>query len=232
MSKPWWPILQLSRRHVARLGVVLVLIELGLVGCSYLPLPWEAPRRWVNLNAEGTFASWFSSMQLSMLALAAASCAWRDARQGLQGAWRGWLPLMAAFLYISVDEIVQLHEALGNWIGHRVSHGLFNRPVFYWVLAFAPAAAGVALYTAVFCYRRLRASRGLLGLAWLGLAVWVASIGLEALAGLGNLRFTMSDALHRTMISVEEWFEMAGATCLLVALLGYAAQEPGEEAVR
>ena len=103
MSDPRWPVLQLSRRHVTRLGVVLVLIELGLVGCSYLPLPWEAPRRWVDLNGEGTFASWFSSMQLSMLALVAIFCAWRDALQGPRGVWRGWMPLAATFLYISVD---------------------------------------------------------------------------------------------------------------------------------
>ena len=232
MSDSRWPTLQLSRRHVTQLGVMLVLIELGLVGCSYLPLPWEATRRWVDLNAEWTFASWFSSMQLSVLALTSVFCAWHDALQGPRGAWRGWLPLAAAFLYISVDEIVQIHEAVGNWIGHRVSHGSFNQPVFYWVLAFAPVAAGVALYTAVFCYRRLRRSRGLVALVWLGLAVWVASIGLEALAGLGNVQFTMSKALHRTMINAEEFLEMAGATCLLLALLGYAAQEPGEEAVR
>lgn len=232
MSDFRWPVIQLSRRHIARLGVALVLIELGLVGCSYLPLPWETPRRWVNLNSEGTFASWFSSMQLSLLALTSAFCAWRDARQRPRGVWRGWLPLVAASLYISIDEIVQIHETLGNWIGHRVSHSLFNQPVFYWVLVFAPVAAAVALYTAVFCYRRLRVSRRLLGLAWLGLAAWVASIGLEALVGLGGLRFVMSETLHRTMINAEEFLEMAGATCLLMALLRYAAQEPSGEAVR
>ena len=117
---------------------------------------------------------------------------------------------------------MQIHEVVGNWIGHRASHSPFNRPVFYWVLAFAPVAAGVVLYTAVFCYRRLQKFRGLVGLVWLGLAAWVASIGLETLAGLGNLRFAMSNTLERTMINAEELLEMAGATCLLVALLRYA----------
>src|ERR1041384_4102766 len=174
----------------------------------------------IDLDGEGNLPTWFSSFQLTLIAISFWSMATRvrararPSRRFLQAC--AWL-----FLLLSIDETAMFHERITAAVGSRYIDWL---PAY---LIAHPGDAIVCLAVVAACvrgaYSHLRgmwlSSRratliGLVGCAiyWMGAAV-LETIGYQMLsAGVSLL-------LYRVEVAFEEYFEMLGASLILYAVL-------------
>ena len=199
----------LTQRQVRLLGASLLAVELALWWLHGATAPWASRHHWFDLDAEGSVSVWFSSMQLFVVAGVTAYCAWNERR-------RSWWLLSGLFLYISVDETAGFHEAIGDWLGQRISLPFFPRGATqYWLVAFLPLIGFAVWYFGRFLSRDFQGRTGPRVLAWAGLAIWLKALLIES-----GWVFPQSPLAVR--VGWEEFLEMAGATCFLIAFLTHA----------
>lgn len=201
--------LRLPLRPVARLlfGVPLVLFAIAA------PLEWlRSQRGWTSLvtdlfrlSGESTIPTWYSSFLLLACGTALLIIARVRERRA------DWALLGAIFVYMSVDELVQIHELLNG------TAPLTGAIYFGWVL---PATAVVILLAVRFVPfllalpARRRRQFFVAGAVYIG-----AALALEVPLG----QLAVSDGLqsfaYRLLDTVEEALEIVGLSLFLVALL-------------
>lgn len=217
--------ISISKRQLVTLGLALLATALVLWCLHTAPMPWGLVRSWFNMDKESTVPTWFSSVQLFFVALVASYCSYRESARP-SAFWRsGWLPVAGLFLFLSVDEVAMFHEGIGGWMSRRLGPGVVPGVLFHWwVVAFLPAIIAWVIYLLVFLWKRFRAHPQLLAVAGAGLLSWLMVLGLEVLAGLTPIR----GEVRLNVAGWEEFFEMAGTTCFLLAFSLYAATLPTE----
>lgn len=175
-----------------------------------------------DLDAESNAPTWWSSLQLTTCGLLLAAFAWQvlDRRDK-----RSWLligaPLM--FFFLSLDETVMIHEAVGRFLDAKVHLGERQHSLLpetgVWMLFCGPAliAALFVIGSAAkkyFAGRKAIATQFLLGFALLiGAATGVELISNFVGQGMGYVVETL----------IEETGEMLGETILIWACLNLLA---------
>lgn len=172
-----------------------------------------------SLSCEGNFPTWYAALLLagcgvSLLAIAA------GARQSGAPLHRHWTFLGAVFLYMSLDEAVELHEHLGDLVE---LHGLLY---FSWVVP-----AGVVVLFVGAAYLRLlrqlppttRWRFVLAGTLYVG-----GALVLELPLGWWAERAGRDNLVYGLIDWAEETLELGGATLFLASLLGYLGETHGE----
>jgi hypothetical protein len=163
----------------------------------------------LDLDRECNFTTWLASMQCALIGFVALLLAFQSAR-------REWLLVMGGFLYLSMDELCQVHE----WVGVQIAQSGFRigalGPPYPWVIVFGPLFLLYAVGVARFLHRQLASERGLRRRALLALALMGSSLPLEALGG-----ELQGDAPRppRLEVIAEESFETLGGTLFLYVLL-------------
>src|SRR3989338_2377275 len=216
-----------SRRTL--LATLLALI--GLLVCGHLAFLVAGQRSWqlerlFDLGREGTVPAWFSSLLLAASSLVAASCAGstHDSR-----AARGWRALTLGLLFVSGDEITQLHEHASQILTRRIFHltPVPNSLWSSWALVLGPligVAVGWLGWQLRGELRRFPATRRRL-LLGAGLFFFGAA-GLDLFDPL--LRYAEALRwLHQVEIITEETLEMLGAVTVLFGLLIHRQALPG-----
>jgi len=199
------------------------------------------PLRIFDVGEERSIPAWFESGQFLLcsilLALIAAAKKQRSDRYSLH-----WGVLSVIFLFLSADETVSIHEAIGQQSArllHNTTGFTPSGPItFFWVV---PGA--IFVFIVLLAYLRFladlpRSTRrsflfagalfvlGALGFEMLSAQVSSSSGGIANFFGmeLGLSRHSAS-ALPKVMIGlqtcVEEMFEMLGLTAFVYALLAY-----------
>jgi tetratricopeptide (TPR) repeat protein len=173
--------------------------------------------RLFNLDREYNLPTWFSGIQLAGIG---AACVFAFHRERGPFGWRWlWWFFAAGFLYLSFDEIMVIHErALRNEALDALPAASLLRSMPPWQLVFAPVAVIAALVSAFFFARRFagRPTCWVPGLG--GLALWGGAFALEGTA----TAVFIPRGWYSLEVALEELFEMAGATFLLLSLLRYA----------
>ena len=124
------------------LSFILAVIDRGLVAS---PFPgFERALRLFDVNKEANLPAWFSSSVLLICALVLWSTARVKSAVGDRFA-RHWWVLAAAFLYLSLDELISLHEATSSIIRSRLGVGEEGALSQAWVLLAAPLVLLFAL---------------------------------------------------------------------------------------
>lgn len=220
-----------TRNQVIVLGAFLLLVELALEYLATVPFPWTSVRLRFSLDEEMTVPAWFSSTQLFVLALIAAYCTLRD-RRSAESIWgNGWLILSGLFAWLSLDETVSLHELIGEWLAEHSPGTLFGQPTYYWLLPFAPLVLFAIVYLVRVFWDRFRHRPRLLAVAGVGLVAWIAAVGCEVFGAIVSRHYGRKYApFNPYLVGWEEFLEMAGATCFLMAFLRYASTLPQQEA--
>jgi hypothetical protein len=173
----------------------------------------------LSLSVEGNLPTWYSSGLLAccgLLLLATAT----GVRQRGGPYFRRWLLLGGVFLWMSLDEAVELHENLGQLVE---LHGVLY---FSWVVP-----AGVIVLLLGLAYlpflrhlpQKTRRRFVVAGLLYVGgalvmelpLGLWVERVGRD------HLGYALIDW-------VEETLEIFGATLFLLSLLGHLREHHGE----
>jgi hypothetical protein len=196
------------------LAADLLLVLLHVVGP---PMPlWESRTGdeeylW-DLSAEGNLPTWYSSVKLAVLALLLLAFAWVSRSRSSRATWiLGFVG--AAFLVLSMDELIGIHERLApeveDLVGERGGSALdVTGP---WMLVAAPLFLGGLALAAYLGRDLLRDRRRISLLYLLGAVTFVLSF-----AGLELLRnFAGEDYVP----VIEETGEMLAVTVLIWATL-------------
>lgn len=208
------------RAFLLGITAILLVIHLGFVFARY---SFELPFDWVvaptfHFDVEANVPTWFSVL---LLLVSAALLFLIGARAGVEGLpYRfHWLALSAVFLFLSADEMIQIHERPGP----AVRDALGTTGYFYsaWVLVAIPIVAVLAL---VF-FRFIRhfdpkRRRGL----FLAAALYLTgAIGMEIVGSGWAYTHGLTNLTYELMTTVEELLEMTGVIVFIHTLLSHMA---------
>jgi len=204
-------------------GALAIIALLGIaadVAYFYLGLSGRVAA-FFSLTAESNLPTWYASSLLFGCALLLGAIA-RDAFARRAPFRFHWAALTVIFVYMSLDEAVEIHEHLGD-----VVQGTSGVLFFGWVI---PAAAIVcalgAAYVPFLKYLDRATRRRIIvaGAIYVGGALFV-----ELPLGYWTERHGDDNFVYALIDFVEETLELAGASLFVVALWGYhgrLAREP------
>jgi hypothetical protein len=165
-----------------------------------------------SLSYEQNVPTWYSSSLLLVcsLLLAITAAGARKTRQGFVSHWAG---LAAAFLYISLDEFVQLHEGAGG--GLKLNGVLY----FSWVVPASIVVAFLGVIYLRFLAHLPRITRVRFIVA--GTLYVAGALGMELPLGYWTERAGTDNVVYAAIDFVEESMEMLGMNLFLLALVDY-----------
>lgn len=198
-------------------SAVVVLVVVGVAGrwlAYYRGHDWMsgfAPK--LNLDNEGSFPAYFSSMLLLLSSALLVTIALEAQRTARPFKLRWWI-LAAVFTLMSIDEIVSIHELTIGPL--RKSFNLSGVLYFAWVI---PGAVFVLLITAIYIpfllhlpmHTRLRI--GIAGSVYVG-----GALGMELVGGYHAYHYGEHNFAYSMISAVEETMEMAGVVLFIGAL--------------
>jgi hypothetical protein len=173
-----------------------------------------------DLDGEGNIPSWFSSVQLMIVALAFWTHALRQPR-GLRPSKAFFGFAGCAALYASMDEAGQVHEAITAWLGRRYIDWLPNFTVtHFWMVMVVVALIMMVIQIFARDLSTLwRGHRRLVFMALLGVGIGLGgAMGVEAI-GYKLLHGIKTTIWYKAEVSVEEFMEMLGGSLILFATL-------------
>src|SRR4030095_399472 len=213
-----------SRQQARKLFLTLIGIELMLV-VAYGTDAWvqgasEQLHAVIDLDGEGNLPAWFSSFQLSLIALSfwALAARFRTTRRPSR---RFLQTCGGLFLLLSIDETALLHERITKALGSRYID---------WVPAYLTGHPGkssicvlvlIMFAAAVFPHFRglWRMSPGASLIGAAGCAVYVTGAAVLETVGYKMISAGVSLELYRFEVAAEEFLEMLGASLILYAVL-------------
>ena len=222
-------ILELSAPRLRRILLLIALaIAIVSLGARILQPGTHGLARLVDLNAERSFPTWYSSLGLAVSSLLLGAVSWVLHRLNRRGHIYHWIFLGATFAFLSADEIVGLHESLnavmrgfGNFSGYLR---------FAWVV---PASVGLVIF----------------GIAYLGFlaaleikrrnqfvaagAVYViGAVGMEMIGANAAESYSRNSLAYLLCYNLEELLELAGIALFIVALIEHLADLLGPVGLR
>lgn len=214
-------------RLIRRLLIIdAALISAFLVGGAVVKLGWLSSQDWlfklIDLEAESNLPTWFSSMQLLLLAWLLALYARRSSNgpttPGL------WLPSLV-FLVLSIDEVAQFHERFGHALdivlpGGDRSNTAFDYTGIWGVVVGLPALTALLWMwrQPIFSDQPIAVRRFVVG----SVLLIGGAAGLDFVA---NFTYGPNTVLHGLQIVAEETFELLGATILCWGSLDLLKEE-------
>ncbi len=185
---------------------LLILIQLFFEG-MHLTSPSKS---YWDLNIEKGYATYFSTVQLYILALAVLIIA-DEKRNDLNPIPKvyEWNLVVCLFIYLALDECIGIHDRvnveaykyLPNWEGRN--------SVFLWLWVFAPMILASIIFLMRFFIRASKNNAKVKLTFLTGLSAWVAALVFEAIAGISSFP-------RYLLIAMEEGLEMLGASLLLL----------------
>ena len=141
---------------------------------------------------------------------------------------RYWFGLGFIFLFLSMDEMMMMHERLTDPV--RALIGESHVPHFEWVLPYG-------LFVLLFCIAYARflfrlPLRTALFFVIAGSVYVGGAIGVETMSGLIAQERGTSDIMYVTLQTIEETMEMLGAIFFLYALADYSERKFGPLSIR
>jgi hypothetical protein len=209
---------KMPRLRVPRFIQVLFIINLTLalayvldylVGRPYRPLT-----QFLDLNGECNLPTWYSSVQWFAVAALLGLFAKRNASRASPRSWLLFaLPIV--FLAFSLDEVAQIHEAVGKrsdalFIGDRAQSMFSRTGIWMFVVGMPFAAFFIALVLLIRDF--FRHARAALVTALIGVAILLlGAVGIEVLRN-----WVMPGSAYDILQAfLEELCEMTGGTVVL-----------------
>jgi hypothetical protein len=214
---------------------VIIFCDALLIGLNYFltvnastPMTiTEQPLRFfltqqIDLKNEANLAAWYSSMILLLAGLVALLNSHSAPRlPKLNWFYRnGWILMALVFIYLSVDEVSQVHENLATILDLRSQQS--QGANYYvgagdWIPILLPVISIVVVGMIIFFSLFFLSRKGPLLMACLGLVCWMGAIASEAVEG-GFLKIQLSRNVEGLL---EESCEIIGTTLLLIAFVEF-----------
>lgn len=178
--------------------------------------------RWFDFNLESNVPTWFSVIILAFAAMLFFIIYMQKKSNNIKSA-HYWLTLCFIFLFISLDESVQVHEEVAKILRPSVSNDMSGLLYWAWVIPYGIFAVAAAVYFMRFVLSLPAKTRNLFILAG-GMYIFGALI-LEFAEGHLYVKYGLNHIYNRILYFVEELCEMGGVTVLIYALLSYMAAD-------
>lgn len=208
-------VIHLSPKKILILNVVIIV---GLLCLNILAIFSKFYRgneiELFDFDRENNIPSLYSTFNLLvssvLLFLTASNCKTRN-----RSLYLPWLGLSAIFLFLSIDELLSIHEKLGSFLKMFFqTSGIF---LYMWVIPYSIAMIVFVLVYAKFVFQL---PKNILPLFLGSGAVFVLSaIGLEMLEAHHASQFGKETLLYATYYTCEEFLEMLTIAVFIYALL-------------
>ncbi|MES2848864.1 MAG: multidrug transporter [Bacteroidota bacterium] len=185
--------------------------------------------KWFDFNRESNVPTWFSLVILTLAALLFFIIYTQKKNNKIKGA-HYWLTLGFIFIFLSIDESVQVHEEVAKILRPSVSNNVSGLLYWAWVIPYGIFAIAAAIYFFRFVVSLPAKTRNLFFLAG-GMYVFGALI-LELVEGHFYIKYGLNHIYNRILYFIEELCEMGGVTVLIYALLSYMADHNISIAIR
>ena len=173
-----------------------------------------------NIGIEGNFPAYYSAITILCASFLLAFIAFFRKTNGLS--YILWLVLAIIFLYLSVDESVQLHEKLGNVFDRHFN--LTGYLSWGWVV---PYGIIFIIFAFVYFFKFLpQLPKKIYWLFIISGAIYVmGALGFEMIGAKNFHSDNYSKILDVTFYSIEEFLEMLGIALFIYSLLLYIEDE-------
>ena len=206
---------------------ILIIFATGLVA-MYVFNFWMGQPSWnltrlIDLDGEGNLPTWFSNFLWICVAGATLHLAVALERQGrIQSQF--WKFAGVVFLCLSMDEIAQLHEKLGQAINNKLVPVHFHWSP--WVVLLGPFLLLAAAVFLNMIYRQLRNDSKVCKKVFGGLILFIFAAYFLDLSV-----FFFNRNLHPNLyfgeVALEEYLEMLGAILVLSGILDFSQKIVG-----
>lgn len=210
---------QIDKRKIflSLLSFELLLALIYLIDHFFLPFKIDA----FDLDLEGTFASWFSSVQLIIVSLICLSIHQRK-RAFADSDYSKPLFLIASliFMFISIDESIQIHEKL-DWKLLRYADLMpsFKNNHGAWMLPYATIFFSVLFYLRHSIFDLWKTHKTGFLTALTGIALFLTGAVLLEIISFEYLRDDAHLNAYAIEVACEEFLEMFGITIVLYGLV-------------
>ncbi|WP_405570569.1 hypothetical protein [Winogradskyella sp. Asnod2-B02-A] len=168
-----------------------------------------------NVNLEANLPTFFSALVLLGDAILLAFIAFGNKKKG-EYFWH-WIGLSGVFVFISLDEMIQIHEQL-----RAPMEALFNTSGLLYFAWFIPYVAMVAILGIAYFKFMMRLPKHILKLFILAGVVFVSgAVGMEMIGGMHAEIHGEETLTYALMYNFEEFLEMSGAAIFFYALVYY-----------
>lgn len=170
-----------------------------------------------SLGAEMNLPAFYATFSLLFVALLLAAVGASSRADPDVGAMY-WLGLSAVFVFLSMDEMLALHERLSDPVRSALgTSGLF----FYaWVIPYGLAMLALAPLYVRFLVRLPRPTA--VKFLWAGILFVAGAMGAEMVGGWYSEQHGNANPVFVSIQTVEEVLEMVGVLVFISALLEYA----------
>ncbi|WP_179007526.1 hypothetical protein [Winogradskyella forsetii] len=169
----------------------------------------------LNVNLEANLPTYFSSLVLLADAILLALIAYGN--RAIGGRFWHWIGLSLIFVFISLDEMIQIHEQL-----RAPMEALFNTSGLLYFAWFIPYMAIVVILGIAYFKFMMSLPKKILKLFILAGVVFVSgAVGMEMLGGLHAEVHGEDTLTYALMYSFEEFLEMSGGAIFFYALIVY-----------
>lgn len=210
------------RNLVIAIGVLVIgnLITVYYLNNTYANVQ-ELPKglrlfvKLLNVDLEANLPTYFSALVLLGDAILLAFIAYGSKALGEQ--FLHWIGLSAIFVFISLDEMIQIHEQL-----RAPMEALFNTSGLLYFAWFIPYLALVVIIGIAYFKFMMRLPKKILKLFILAGVVFIfGAVGMEMLGGMHAEVHREKNLTYALMYSFEEFLEMSGAAIFFYALISY-----------
>jgi hypothetical protein len=126
----------------------------------------------------------------------------------------GWIPILAVFWGISIDELISFHNGIPRYLEKTgLYSGIGDSNLPEWPILLAPIAIIVVIYFVAFARSRLSENKNLLILGSLALVIWVFAFSAEM--------FLATSMNHKLQVGIEEGAELIGSSMFTLLFIKY-----------
>jgi hypothetical protein len=169
-----------------------------------------------NVDAEANIPTWYASVSLMVCSGLLAAIAQIQSRESIPKI-SDWQTLSAIFLFLSIDELVSLHELLIEPL--RATLGTTGIFYFAWVIPYSVLVMLVGIRFLKFLTQlpaQTRRSFILAGALYVG-----GALGMEMIDGLYASVYGQENFTYAALTNLEEFLEMLGIVVFIHSLLVY-----------
>lgn len=170
-----------------------------------------------DFNFERNLPTYYSALVILLNGILLLIIAFHTRQKKLK--FKPWLGLGVVFVFLSLDEMLSIHEQL--WMP---TQQLLNTTGFFYFAWYIPY--GILLLILLLMYIKFLLNlpkRTLQMFVLAGLVFVLGAIGFEAISGKVSELHGQGNLLYSLWYSIEELFEMIGMLIFLYALLDYMA---------
>lgn len=220
--------LDLSKQKIAIvLFLITALVVVAHVIVYFLqqvlsPAVWDSLDGLFNLSRENNFPTYFSAFLLVVAGLLARILYLYKKKAGSTYSMQ-WLLLSFVFIFLSLDEAVQIHERLTKISGEQFKFLNSGFLSFAWVIPYTVLFLVVAVYFARFVFALPKRTRNLFlasGVLYIG-----GALGFEFVEGYVFNRYGFN-VVYWMLATIEEVMEMTGVILVIYAMLDYLQALP------